>query len=270
MNCAYLKVVGASTSFTAPKMFVANVGQCTTTEGVEISFPNPGDNVEYGGSYAGQTNVPATSDCTAGNNYDVIVVGSGSSGGNLSSSSSSSAGTVSRSTLIATTLSTVTTTSKSSGATTTTGSSVCNTGAIQCSSDGLSWSVCVNGAFVSIGPVSSGTKCVDGAIICAGNSSPDITTVTPSQAATTPAGNTSTSNSAATTSSSTSGDTETGCTSGAIKCAADGKSWSMCSNNAYVFMGAVAPGMSSQIAANVRNDMCGRKNAETEIGWKGE
>ena|SRR5277367_1813140 len=74
-NCAYLQVVGTPSSFTGPKMFVANTGQPTTTEGVEIAFPNPGNGVEYGGDYAGGTNVPSTSDCAniAGNRSPITT-----------------------------------------------------------------------------------------------------------------------------------------------------------------------------------------------------
>ena len=248
MNCAYLKVVGSPSSYTAPKMFVANTGQCTTTEGVELAFPNPGANVEYGGGYAGQINVPATSDCASVNNFDVTIVGSTSTGGNSSGSSGSSSSSTSTSSSISTgmsTISTVTASSSSTSASTTTDSSICNTGAIQCSSDGLSWSVCVNGNFVSIGAVSSGTKCVNGAIICASDSNPATLSTTTSPAG--PIGSNTSGTPKATTTMSSSGGpgSSSGCTSGAIKCAVDGKSWSMCSNGAYIFMGAVAPGMST-------------------------
>src|ERR1700731_3552217 len=95
MNCAYLKVVGgASTSYTAPKMFVANTGQCTTSEGIELVFPNRGNNLQYGGSYIGMTNVASTPDCAAGNNVDVTVyAAAGNNSGNNGSSSSSTSST---------------------------------------------------------------------------------------------------------------------------------------------------------------------------------
>lgn len=61
MNCAPVTVKGGSkkrspgtspvkrdASF--PDMFVANVNGCTTTEGKDIRFPNPGETVEYAGN----------------------------------------------------------------------------------------------------------------------------------------------------------------------------------------------------------------------------
>nr|4MAH_A Chain A, AA11 Lytic Polysaccharide Monooxygenase [Aspergillus oryzae]4MAI_A Chain A, AA11 Lytic Polysaccharide Monooxygenase [Aspergillus oryzae] len=63
MNCAPLTVTGSSSkrdevpkektvekrSANFPPMFVANVNGCTTKEGVDIRFPNPGSIVEYAG-----------------------------------------------------------------------------------------------------------------------------------------------------------------------------------------------------------------------------
>jgi hypothetical protein len=251
MNCAYLKVVGTSAAFTAPKMFVANVGQCTTSEGVELVFPYRGNNVEYGGSYAGMTNVAATTDCAAGNNLDVTVVGSGSGGtSNLSTSNTAATGT--RTTLSTTTPGTTSSKASSSSTVKTTATAGCTQGSIQCSSDGRSWSVCVNSAYVNLGAVSPGTKCVNGAIVClSANTTPGMTTPTttpttrpgttaPTVTTINPGMTTTTRNTNAATTTTAGG--STGCTSGQIKCGADGKSWSMCSNNAYVFMGAVAPG----------------------------
>src|SRR5271155_3745370 len=214
-NCAYLKVVGTASSFTGPGMFVANTGQCTTTEGVEIAYPNPGNSVEYGGGYAGETNVPSTSDCAniAGNNLEVTVSGTGGSlsgsNSNTTSSSTSSSTSATSSTSSTSTSTSSTTSFTSSNTTSTTSSSTpsnvygCSTGAIQCSSDGLSWSVSVNNVFVSIGPVSSGTKCINGAIVCASNSNSGATTaITTSTRAT-----------MQTSSSSSSTASSTGCTS---------------------------------------------------------
>ncbi|KAL1990465.1 hypothetical protein VTN49DRAFT_6304 [Thermomyces lanuginosus] len=56
MNCAAVTITGGSgtpESFAAahPPIFVANVGNgCSTVEQAETVFPNPGDQVEYGGS----------------------------------------------------------------------------------------------------------------------------------------------------------------------------------------------------------------------------
>ncbi|KAJ9481586.1 hypothetical protein VN97_g11885 [Penicillium thymicola] len=59
MNCAPITVAGGSSrrppeelekrAASFPPMFVANVNGCTTREGVDIRFPQPGDNVEYKG-----------------------------------------------------------------------------------------------------------------------------------------------------------------------------------------------------------------------------
>src|ERR1700685_2454005 len=213
-NCAYLKVVGTASSFTGPEMFVANTGQCTTTDGVEIAFPNAGNSVEYGGGYAGETNVPSTPDCAniASNNLEVTVSGAGgsssSSNSNTTSTSTSSSTSPTSSTSSISTSTSTTTSSISSSTTSTTSSTTpsnvsgCSPSAIQCSSDGLSWSICVNNVFVSIGLVSSGTKCINGAIVCASNSNSGTTAATTGTKSTTQ-----------TTISAT------GCTSGVIQCA---------------------------------------------------
>ena len=278
MNCAYLKVVGTTKAFTAPKMFVANVGQCTTSEGVEFVFPNRGSNVQYGGSYAGMTNVAATTDCVAGNNVDVTVAGTGNgSGGQSNLSTSNTVTTGTRTTLSTSSSPSTTATTSSSRAATTTGTSGCTQGSIQCSSDGTTWSVCVNSAYVNLGAVSPGTKCVNGAIVCLSNTTIRTTTtpttstkppVTTSPTVTTikPGLTTSTRNTNVAT---TTTGGSSGCTSGQIKCAADGKSWSMCSNNAYIFMGAVAPGYTFEIMADNRNNLCQWKNTKKidKLDW---
>lgn len=54
MNCAVVTVTGGGSGLSGPSPFVANAGvnQCATIEGIETVFPNPGDSVSYGGSYA--------------------------------------------------------------------------------------------------------------------------------------------------------------------------------------------------------------------------
>ncbi|PYH42981.1 uncharacterized protein BP01DRAFT_403902 [Aspergillus saccharolyticus JOP 1030-1] len=56
MNCAPITVVESTAQkrsvekrSTYPDLFVANINGCTTTEGVDIRFPNPGDVIEYDG-----------------------------------------------------------------------------------------------------------------------------------------------------------------------------------------------------------------------------
>lgn len=277
MNCAYLKVVGTATSYTGPQMFVANTGKCTTTEGVEISYPNPGDSVEYGGGYSGNITVPSTSDCATmpGNNNEITVFANGGSSGLNSSSSStltssttaSNTSSTSSSTTKSTTSSTSTHHSSSSSSSTssshsatTTSSSTCLTGAILCSSDGLSWSVCINGGYVNLGAVSSGTKCINGAIVCGTNANTVVTTTAQRTTMSTTKGTSSSTASAST------------CTPGQIKCSTDGKSWSMCSNGAYVYMGSVAPGISHEAfyIADLRYDLHERSDpAEEMISGRG-
>ncbi|KAF7597127.1 hypothetical protein BBP40_009465 [Aspergillus hancockii] len=64
MNCAPITVADGSVeasggtedrvvrkrSTSYPPLFVANINGCITKEGVDIRFPNPGDNVEYAGN----------------------------------------------------------------------------------------------------------------------------------------------------------------------------------------------------------------------------
>ncbi|KAF3480383.1 uncharacterized protein GIQ15_05730 [Arthroderma uncinatum] len=62
MNCAHVTVNGGSdskTKFNAlPDMFVANVGNgCSTIEGKEIVFKNPGEKVQYGDGVTAQTEI---------------------------------------------------------------------------------------------------------------------------------------------------------------------------------------------------------------------
>jgi len=54
MNCAVVTVQGGGSGLNGPAPFVANAGvnQCATIEGIDTVFPNPGDSVSYGGSYA--------------------------------------------------------------------------------------------------------------------------------------------------------------------------------------------------------------------------
>lgn len=61
MNCAPIIVIGDSTDRfdTFPRLFVANINQCMTTEGIDIRFPNPGEVVEYAGS---PTNLASSTD----------------------------------------------------------------------------------------------------------------------------------------------------------------------------------------------------------------
>ena len=73
MNCAVVKISGSSsgTTLNTPMMFEANIfsGTCQTPEGVDFVYPNPGESVEYGGSYTGTKPPPTTiSGCPAVDN----------------------------------------------------------------------------------------------------------------------------------------------------------------------------------------------------------
>jgi hypothetical protein len=52
-NCAVVTITNGGSGLTGPAPFVANVGVngCTTVEGVDVVFPDPGPNVQYGGKY---------------------------------------------------------------------------------------------------------------------------------------------------------------------------------------------------------------------------
>ncbi|KAJ5288382.1 hypothetical protein N7508_011157 [Penicillium antarcticum] len=55
MNCAPITggaVKSIERSSTLPAMFVANVNGCTTTAGIDIKFPEPGESVEFNGQPA--------------------------------------------------------------------------------------------------------------------------------------------------------------------------------------------------------------------------
>jgi hypothetical protein len=102
MNCAPITVSGGSSKRSAeelekraatfPPLFVANVNGCTTTEGVDIRFPQPGEDVEYDGeasNLAPEGDDACTGTPTFGASGDTSS-GSSSSGSSSGSSSASS------------------------------------------------------------------------------------------------------------------------------------------------------------------------------------
>ncbi|KAF9885427.1 hypothetical protein FE257_012949 [Aspergillus nanangensis] len=107
MNCAPITVAGGSSakrsveekvvekrSSSFPPMFVANVNGCTTTEGVDIRFPNPGDVVEYAGeasNLASEGSEACSGTPSFGGAGDSSSGGSSGSSGSGSSSSSTAA-----------------------------------------------------------------------------------------------------------------------------------------------------------------------------------
>ncbi|EAW24334.1 lytic polysaccharide monooxygenase AA11 family protein [Aspergillus fischeri NRRL 181] len=106
MNCAPITVTGGSSKRDAapvaekvevekrsanfPAMFVANINGCTTKEGVDIRFPNPGDVVEYDGNPSNLQ--PAGQAACSGTPAWTVSGGSGSPS-TPSTSSSTPAGT---------------------------------------------------------------------------------------------------------------------------------------------------------------------------------
>ncbi|GIK00714.1 hypothetical protein Aspvir_004743 [Aspergillus viridinutans] len=105
MNCAPITVTSGSTkrdaapvaekvevekrSSSFPAMFVANINGCTTKDGVDIRFPNPGDAVEYDGN---PSNLQASGEAACSGTPAWTVSGGSSSPSTAASSSSTTAG----------------------------------------------------------------------------------------------------------------------------------------------------------------------------------
>ncbi|KAE8147036.1 hypothetical protein BDV25DRAFT_41102 [Aspergillus avenaceus] len=109
MNCAPLTVTGSkskrdevpelpqnkssidkrATSF--PPLFVANVNGCLTKEGVDVRFPNPGDNVEYAGT-ASNLQAEGSQACTGTATFGADGISAGASGSSPSGASGSGSG----------------------------------------------------------------------------------------------------------------------------------------------------------------------------------
>ncbi|BGP13293.1 hypothetical protein JCM10213v2_001212 [Rhodosporidiobolus nylandii] len=83
-NAAVVAVSGTADSFTGPNIFRANTfgdGVCNTPEGTDFVFPNPGEQVIYGGKYSSDSPPSAGSVSGCGdwdNEGTVTVKGSGS------------------------------------------------------------------------------------------------------------------------------------------------------------------------------------------------
>ncbi|KAK4052189.1 hypothetical protein OIV83_002484 [Microbotryomycetes sp. JL201] len=83
-NVAVVAVSGKAKSFKGPVPFRANTfadGSCITTEGKEWLFPNPGDQVFFGGEYEGKSPAPGgkIDGCSWDVESDVTVTSDGSS-----------------------------------------------------------------------------------------------------------------------------------------------------------------------------------------------
>ncbi|GAA6044256.1 hypothetical protein JCM8097_002096 [Rhodosporidiobolus ruineniae] len=96
MNCAIVDIAGSSSSksYTGPGLFRANTfsdGECTTTEGVDIVYPNPGSSVEYGDGMSSSDAATTLDNCSYDEDTTVTVSPSGSSSSSGSGPASSSA-----------------------------------------------------------------------------------------------------------------------------------------------------------------------------------
>ncbi|GAA5852072.1 hypothetical protein JCM5353_003010, partial [Sporobolomyces roseus] len=93
-NCAIVDIAGSSaTSFTGPAIYRANTfkdGTCSTVEGVDPVFPNPGSAVEYGGSVSKSSKVTSLANCKLKQDSDVTISPSGGSNPSKPPASSSS------------------------------------------------------------------------------------------------------------------------------------------------------------------------------------
>jgi len=95
-NCAIVDINSSSgaTSYTGPQLYRANTyedGTCTTVEGEDYVFPNPGNSLEYGGSINKNSKVTQLDNCSLKQDGDVTISPSGTSTPSKPSSSSYSA-----------------------------------------------------------------------------------------------------------------------------------------------------------------------------------
>ncbi|OOF94312.1 lytic polysaccharide monooxygenase [Aspergillus carbonarius ITEM 5010] len=102
MNCAPLEVESSSSkrsvvaekrSSSFPPLFVANINNCMTSEGVDIRFPQPGDDVVYEGEPSNLASAGAAA-CTGTPTFGAAGDTSSGSSGSGSGSSGSSASAV--------------------------------------------------------------------------------------------------------------------------------------------------------------------------------
>ncbi|KAL3475504.1 hypothetical protein BJX99DRAFT_271042 [Aspergillus californicus] len=200
MNCAQVTIGGSARQdgFTAvsrvnafsdlPAVFIANVngpGQCTTVEGQEVNFPQPGPSVEgtlSGTGYKCSSSAPFLSASKTSN------MGSTSSNSNSNSANNkpkpdpssilysplenSSSVAKPSSTTIVMRPSSASEIAPSLGTTIPTlrpefpipgpEDSPCSSGTIICSQDGSNWWLCDQGIPVHMGPVAAGTRCKHG------------------------------------------------------------------------------------------------------------
>lgn len=91
MNCAIVDVEGSSSSFTGPALFRGNTladGTCIVPEGTAVVFPNPGPNVQFGGTTSSSSPAAVLSPCAIDQSRQITISPSGSSSNNAPASSS--------------------------------------------------------------------------------------------------------------------------------------------------------------------------------------
>lgn len=190
MNCAFVTISGSSSKLrsrsgrsprldqrqnstpnfgSAPSIFIANVqgpGNCMTTEGKDVQFPSPGEDVEYGGE-------------TDGPGFECSGTPPGSPNGDTPAPPAPptdpapvpTAGPDPPSTTLSTLPAPPAPTGSSShppvasqNPPTPPAGGQCSTGEITCNSP-TSWSLCFSGNFVFMGSVATGTTCEGGSIV---------------------------------------------------------------------------------------------------------
>ncbi|KAJ5832030.1 CAZyme family AA11 [Penicillium riverlandense] len=205
MNCAPVTVTSGSSkrdtemvekrSTSFPPMFVANINGCTTTEGIDIRFPDPGDVISYDGApanlqpkgeaacsgtptFGGSGDTASGSDASSGSSGPSGSSGSSSAGAAAPSATSSSTPsaaspepnppTASEPTSSSASAAPAPSSSDSAGPSSGSGSSS-GTLSGSCSSegewnciDGSSFQRCASGQWSAVMPVAPGTECAAG------------------------------------------------------------------------------------------------------------
>ena len=144
-------------------MFVAQlsaVNSCTVPEGVDVEYPNPGEQVER---VEGKLGAPV-GDCGASSGGSPPATSAGETSAPASSAPASSAPaetSAPATSAPATTSAPPASTSAPAG-----GDGACTAGEVRCDSEST-WSQCGSGAWISMGAVPGGMVCKDGQITAA-------------------------------------------------------------------------------------------------------
>ncbi|KAL1746870.1 hypothetical protein HDZ31DRAFT_33191 [Schizophyllum fasciatum] len=171
MNCAMVTIEDGGAGLDQyPDMFVAqlsSINSCTIEEGVDVKYPNPGDQVETadGDSALGDPTGDCGSKSGGSGGGSSGGSGSGSSAGGSGATGSSSAGGAGATVSASVSLGGA---SASGSASAPAGSGVpCdNEGETRCDSE-TTWSVCGSGLWQNMGSTAAGMKCVNGSMALA-------------------------------------------------------------------------------------------------------